>query len=94
MLYAVIYGQSNEDIVYFSDPYKAAIKLVIQTNQSISFHPVIRIYVENNSGVYVRTKEEYQLDLQKLTDILISQVSQNPEAAFSCINNIDTLLNE
>lgn len=57
-MYAVIYGSSWEDIMYFDDLEKAKRKLSIQMQDTHLFTPFIQELILRDDGVYVRTKNK------------------------------------
>lgn len=65
-LYALVYGNSWEDIAYFTDLEKAKRKLVIQTafyEPEVNFQPVLYEYNENaRDGHLIRSKTFWHLD--------------------------------
>lgn len=54
--YAVIYGQSHEDIMYFTDITMAIKKLEVQKRNVKHFMPYVITYQSSDIGVYVREK--------------------------------------
>jgi hypothetical protein len=94
MFYAVVYGDSWEDIDYFYSFHQARTKLVIQTRnvEHASFHPLLIAYNRDPcSGCYGRTREFYGIPVSKLPDLLALDdvmLKNNPEIAFKLIESI------
>jgi hypothetical protein len=91
LFYAVVYGDTWEDIQYFSSFHKARANLVIQTRfKDNSFHPILIGYSHNNSDDrYGSTRNYFGIkryeELFKWDEVTIKQ---NPELAFDLIEMI------
>jgi hypothetical protein len=93
ILYAVVYGNSWEDIEYFHSYAKACTKLIIQTlgmkHGGNSFHPMLMEYVTSDHGEMGRTKNMMAItDLKTFFDIDKDQIIYNSESVFDMIKSI------
>lgn len=92
MFYAVVYGDSWEDIEYLSSFHKAKAKLVIQTRymESGSFHPLLIGYSHNNTNdTYGKTRNFF--GIKKLDELFKwdeTALKQRPELAFDLVEMI------
>lgn len=88
-MYAVVYGNSWEDIEYFSSYNKACIKLILQTLEMTTFHPLLMEYVVGDHGVMERTKNMMSIvDLSSFQNLVKSDVKINPYIAFHYVKHI------
>ncbi len=92
-VYAVICGESWEDIYYFHSYTKARENLVIQTvymrKNNNNFHPFIVAYEKANHGEIHRTMDIVAVtDLASLFAIPQADLVANPSTAFHLIHNV------
>lgn len=93
MFYAIVYGDSWEDVDYYYSFQQARAKLVLQTRdaalQNLSFHPMLIVYNRDPcSGSYGRTREIYGIPKNKITQLKSyddMMIKMNPEIAFYLI---------
>lgn len=87
--YAVVYGNGWEDIEYFSSYNKACIKLIIQTLDMTTFHPLLVEYINSDHGVMERTKNMMAItDLSCFQNLVKTEVKNNPYIAFHLVKHI------
>lgn len=93
--YALVYGESWEDVEYFASFNKACQKLIIQSRfleADSAFHPIILGYNHNASygnGTYGRTKN--MLGVMKLDELKRfdeKAIMENPMIAIHLVEHI------
>lgn len=88
-IYAVVYGNGWEDVDYFTSLYHARAKLVIQSLNMNTFHPMLMEYVDGDHGVLQRTKNMMAItDKAALQALDPNDVKANPIIAFNLIKHI------
>lgn len=89
--YMVVFGESWEDVEYFSSFQKACAKLVIQSrNPANSFHPILLEYNrEPSGGTYGRSKPIMGIaKLEELYRYDELALKENPTLAFHLVEII------
>lgn len=88
-MYAVVYGNSWDDVDYFTSYNKACIKLIIQSIEMKDFPPFLMEYIAGDHGTMERTKNMMAiLDQEALKKYDKTEVKQNPYSVFHLIKSI------
>lgn len=92
--YAVVYGNSWEDIDYFSDFQTACHKLILQTREMSSVHPMMFEYSTSEEdaygkGTYGRAKPVYGITKREELDRFdIAALKRTPACAMHLVETI------